>query len=63
MVSNFHGRQVWEFDPDASTDQERAKVEQLRREFSENRFRMRESQDLLMRIQEKKKATLEPPPA
>ena len=50
-VSNFHDRQVWEFDSDAGTDQERAKVEQLRREFWENRFRRRESQDLLMRIQ------------
>ncbi|RLM54172.1 hypothetical protein C2845_PM10G11470 [Panicum miliaceum] len=48
-VSNFHGRQVWEFDPDAGTDQERTK--HLRREFSENRFRRRESQDLLMRMQ------------
>lgn len=50
-LSNYHGRQVWEFDPEAGTDEERAHVERLRREFTENRFRKRESQDLLFRIQ------------
>uniref|UniRef100_A0A0D9X6A3 Squalene cyclase N-terminal domain-containing protein n=1 Tax=Leersia perrieri TaxID=77586 RepID=A0A0D9X6A3_9ORYZ len=55
-TSNFHGRQVWEFDPDAGTPEERAKVERLRDEFTRNRFRQREPQDELIRMQFEKQS-------
>jgi hypothetical protein len=53
MVSgnNFIGRQHWEFDPDAGTPEEHAQVEKARQEFKNNRFRMKQSADLLMRMQ------------
>ena len=50
-VNNHVGRQHWEFDPNAGTPEERAQVEQLRDQFKENRFRIKQSADLLMRMQ------------
>jgi hypothetical protein len=50
-LNNFVGRQHWEFDPEAGTPEERAQVEKARHDFKNNRFRMKQSADLLMRIQ------------
>ncbi|XWS52406.1 hypothetical protein CRYUN_Cryun11dG0067900 [Craigia yunnanensis] len=50
-VNHHIGRQHWEFDPNAGTPEERAQVERLRLEFKKNRFRFKQSSDLLMRMQ------------
>ncbi|RCV34148.1 hypothetical protein SETIT_7G138400v2 [Setaria italica] len=50
-TNNFAGRQVWEFDPDHGTAEERAQVEEARRGFADHRFELRDSADHLMRLQ------------
>ncbi|KAL0725781.1 hypothetical protein Bca4012_040380 [Brassica carinata] len=50
-TNNFLGRQTWEFDPDAGTAEERAAVDEARRFFFDNRFRVKASSDLLWRMQ------------
>ncbi|CAM0958974.1 unnamed protein product [Alopecurus aequalis] len=49
--NGFLGRQVWEYDPDAGTPEERAEVERLRADFTTNRLQRKESQDMLLRLQ------------
>ncbi|XP_062171674.1 beta-amyrin synthase-like [Alnus glutinosa] len=50
-TNNFAGRQIWEFDPQAGTPEERAKVEEARQNFYKNRFQVKPSSDLLCRMQ------------
>ncbi|KAM1482251.1 hypothetical protein ACFX1S_034597 [Malus domestica] len=38
-TNNFHGRQKWEFDPNAGIEDERAEVEAAREHFYQNRFK------------------------
>uniref|UniRef100_F6GYJ9 Terpene cyclase/mutase family member n=1 Tax=Vitis vinifera TaxID=29760 RepID=F6GYJ9_VITVI len=50
-TNNFVGRQIWEFDPDYGTPEERAEVEAARENFRKNRFPVKPSSDLLWRMQ------------
>lgn len=50
-LNNHVGRQVWEFEPNLGTPEEQAQVEKLRNDFTKNRFQMKHSSDLLMRLQ------------
>jgi hypothetical protein len=50
-LNGNQGRQVWEYDPSAGTEAERAKVEQLRAEFTANRHSQKHSSDELLRLQ------------
>ncbi|XP_065874585.1 cycloartenol synthase-like isoform X1 [Euphorbia lathyris] len=50
-VNNFAGRQVWEFDPEYGSPEEHLQIEKARQDFHRNRFQVKHSSDLLMRIQ------------
>ncbi|KAK9093483.1 hypothetical protein Syun_028394 [Stephania yunnanensis] len=48
----FVGRQIWEFDHNLGTPEEREKVEKAREEYHNNRFKFKASNDLLMQLQQ-----------
>ncbi|WJZ96785.1 hypothetical protein VitviT2T_015434 [Vitis vinifera] len=50
-LNNFVGRQIWEFDPEAGTPEEREEVRKVQENFTTNRFRYKPNGDLLMRMQ------------
>ncbi|KAK7359685.1 hypothetical protein VNO77_01648 [Canavalia gladiata] len=50
-LNNFVGRQIWEFDPDAGSPEERAEVEAARQDFFDNRFKVKACGDRLWRFQ------------
>ncbi|KAB2613204.1 beta-amyrin synthase-like [Pyrus ussuriensis x Pyrus communis] len=50
-TNNFVGRQIFEFDPEAGTTEERAEVEEARLHFYNNRHQVKPSGDLLWRMQ------------
>jgi len=45
------GRQTWEYDPNAGTAEQKARVEELRAAFTANRHSQRHSADELLRLQ------------
>ncbi|XP_022642924.1 beta-amyrin synthase isoform X4 [Vigna radiata var. radiata] len=50
-TNNFAGRQIWEYDSEAGTDEERAQVEAARQHFYQNRFQQKACGDRLWRFQ------------
>ncbi|CAI9105313.1 OLC1v1004210C1 [Oldenlandia corymbosa var. corymbosa] len=50
-TNDFVGRQTWEFDPNAGTPEEREEIENVRREFWNNRYQVKPSSDLIWRMQ------------
>ncbi|XP_010655670.1 beta-amyrin synthase [Vitis vinifera] len=50
-LNNYLGRQIWEFDPEAGTPEEREEVRKVQENFTKNRFRYKPNGDLLMRMQ------------
>ena len=50
-TNNFAGRQIWEFDSEAGSPEERAEVEAARRDFSKRRRFVKPNGDLFWRMQ------------
>lgn len=50
-LNGHQGRQTWEYDPNAGTREERARVEELRAAFAANRHAQKHSADELLRLQ------------
>ncbi|XP_028952932.1 beta-amyrin synthase-like isoform X5 [Malus domestica] len=50
-TNNFVGRQIFEFDPEAGTTEQRAEVEEARLHFYNNRYQVKPNSDLLWRMQ------------
>ncbi|XP_060671354.1 beta-amyrin synthase 1-like [Ziziphus jujuba] len=50
-TNNFLGRQIWEYDADAGSPEERDEVEKARQHFYQNRFNLKACSDLLWRFQ------------
>ncbi|PSC70347.1 Cycloartenol synthase isoform B [Micractinium conductrix] len=51
LLNGNVGRQTWEWDPEAGTPEERARVEELRAQFTKNRLTQKSSADELLRMQ------------
>ncbi|KAF7844818.1 beta-amyrin synthase [Senna tora] len=50
-TNNFVGRQIWEFEAQEGTEEEKAQVEAARKNFYNNRFHFKPCADLLWRFQ------------
>ncbi|PON60963.1 Squalene cyclase, N-terminal [Parasponia andersonii] len=50
-TNNFMGRQIFEFDPNAGTPEERAQVEEARQNFYRNRYKVKPCSDHIWRLQ------------
>ncbi|KAJ7543149.1 hypothetical protein O6H91_09G026800 [Diphasiastrum complanatum] len=61
-LNDHAGRQVWCYDPQAGTPEERAEVEAARAWFTEHRFEQRQSGDGLLRLQYLRENPLPPLP-
>ncbi|KAL3371286.1 hypothetical protein AABB24_008027 [Solanum stoloniferum] len=50
-TNNHVGREVWEFEPDLGSPEDRAEIEKFREHFTKHRLEQKHSADLLMRYQ------------